>query len=906
MHQTGIQIHARSMDGCRTSAEDDNRGSSQADASAAFEVGPSEVTNADFIAALFPALLPGAFAAVCTKDGDPTNGGWVARRADLALRELTEDRNNYVAGSSFYPSDDGTFSVRKERAAFCSFLLLDDLKDPDDLARLSGFTLSWLIRTSPGNLQGGILFKQPVSDVVATELHRALVKARLCDPGATGPSSRWARLPVGINGKRKYRNDQGKPFRCELVHLSPGARYTPHEIIDRLGLDVESFPGRREPRTASMEPSIEPPTGPLDLPRLSSALKSLPADCDEATWKLRRLGAMARAARTYPDSADELYLLARSWSSGELCGSPAKAWTTPGTNGLTGAAAFDKEWERFLGDTRGGPVNTIGTIFHDAREAGWRDESKTSPPPMVDMQTKGTIVQPQLMAMFERLDAGDVGAPLEPANIAVLAQLQRQDLAEFTRVRNRIKILYKGVPITALDRAIRAQQPAPDVAPTHHGYAKGLVHELTYGGFQPVYSDGSMHVVETNHQIWTAMDQKRLERRVAELYDTGENCKRSNDYAGIAEHAKSLVGDDSFFHDAPVGLACPDGFYQIIGNETQVVPLTPALRQRVLLNISPRKVPTPAFDAFLHDTFKSENEGEEAQQIMVVQEIAGSVMLGIMPRLHKVALFYEPYGRAGKGTLVSILTQLVPRPFVSAVSPNRWNNEYYLIKLAGARLNVVAELPENDPIPAADFKSVIGGDLLSGRHPHGRPVVFRNQATHLFSSNHLITSRDQSEAFFARWLIVEFPNSRLVSGLPLKPGLAEEIIAAELQGIAYWAWEGAKRLLANNRFSKSDAHDRLMSEWRRGNSSLEGFIHEECELGPEYNVRRADFYGDYKTWCLENGRKPLSKAHVKEQLQHNVGLGIAWASLHGNEIFRGVRLKPKIEADFDGGLNRVH
>jgi len=326
----------------------------------------------------------------------------------------------------------------------------------------------------------------------------------------------------------------------------------------------------------------------------------------------------------------------------------------------------------------------------------------------------------------------------------------------------------------------------------------------------------------------------------------------------------------------------------------------------VLLDISPRQMPTPAFDIFLHETFKSELEGEEAQQVALVQEIAGSVMLGLMPRFHKAVQFYDPFGRAGKGTLESILRCLVPRPFVSAVSPFKWSNEYYLAQLVGARLNVVGELTDSAPIPATEFKSVIGGDLLSGRHPHGRPIVFKNGAAHLFMSNDLITSRDHTEAFFARWVMVDFPNSRLKSGLPLEPGLAERIVSSELPGIAYWAQKGAERLLTNNGFSKSAAHDRLMLEWRRGNSSLEEFIHEECELDPTYHVRRAELYDHYRPWCVENGRQPFKKARFRDLLQHNLGLGVTWASLHGIEIFRGVRLKPKLEADFDERLNRVH
>ena len=246
----------------------------------------------------------------------------------------------------------------------------------------------------------------------------------------------------------------------------------------------------------------------------------------------------------------------------------------------------------------------------------------------------------------------------------------------------------------------------------------------------------------------------------------------------------------------------------------------------------------------------------------------------------------------------------MPVIFVAAVSPFAWNREYYVVALLGARLNVVGELPDNESIPAAMFKSVIGGDLITGRNPTHRPLSFTNEAAHLFMSNHMINSRDQSEAFFSRWLLVEFPNSRLRSGLPQDPGLAERIVAAEMPGIAHWALAGAIRLLNKGAFSKSSVHDRLMARWRRANSSLDEFIHECCVLGSKaddaFNFRRADLYREYVSWCQESGRKPFAKSKVKELLEHNLGLGIEWAKLDGYEIFRGVRLKmPSDDAGCD-------
>ena len=41
----------------------------------------------------------------------------------------------------------------------------------------------------------------------------------------------------------------------------------------------------------------------------------------------------------------------------------------------------------------------------------------------------------------------------------------------------------------------------------------------------------------------------------------------------------------------------------------------------MMLDFKPEKMPTPLFDAFLHETFESKNEDEEAQQRSLIQEI---------------------------------------------------------------------------------------------------------------------------------------------------------------------------------------------------------------------------------------------------------------------------------------------
>jgi hypothetical protein len=201
--------------------------------------GVFHITNADFVAAVFPLLPEGAFAAACSKTGDPGVGGWSASRADQVASNLPAANNNYVGCASFYPGGDGSFKARKAQFAACHFLMLDDLGTKVPLERLAGFELSWLIETSPGNCQGGIILAEPLTDgAVAVRLLNAVIDSGLCDAGATGPLSRWARLPVAINGKPKYMDEDGAPFQCRLIEWRPEARYTPQDIVDRLQLEL--------------------------------------------------------------------------------------------------------------------------------------------------------------------------------------------------------------------------------------------------------------------------------------------------------------------------------------------------------------------------------------------------------------------------------------------------------------------------------------------------------------------------------------------------------------------------------------------------------------------------------------------------------------------------------------------
>lgn len=365
----------------------------------------------------------------------------------------------------------------------------------------NGFPAPTHVVDSGGGLHVYWAINQPIERatwIAAAGQFKAVARACnfLADPTRTADIASVLRMPGTLN----YKYDPPRPVRL----LTAGAPLVRDELLLLINAAHESLcPALPISRTASIKgASTASEEGRPDLARLESALKCLDPDCDDETWKLHRLAPVARVARQHSEFSAELKALMRAWSSGELRGQPSVAWATPGaSNGQTGQDVFDNTWNRFLqGDYSGQPV-TVATIFHDALQAGWADTStdfEILDTPTVVVVSDADRATEMVDAMLARVKAGDVGAPLEPENVAVLNSLQP---AEYQRTRQKLKQANKNVGITAIDNAVRAGINSKEVAQTHHGYAVDIIRRLTVDGWAPVGHEGAMYVLDPESNI---------------------------------------------------------------------------------------------------------------------------------------------------------------------------------------------------------------------------------------------------------------------------------------------------------------------------------------------------------------------------------------------------------------------
>lgn len=230
------------------------------------EAPTAPATNADFLVGLFPTLADGEHIAVCSKSGDPTSGGWSAEVALEVDRQCPSTANNYFNSAAFHLAADGGMRATKEQAGHYHVLILDDVGSKVPLTAVERFAPTYIIETSPGNFQYGYALQPPLSDRFAVDaLQQAVAAAGLCDKGALG-IARWGRLPFAINGKAKYRDDNGKPFTCRLTHWAPEHRYSKDQVFAGFGLHAT-------------------PALPRSVVALPKPMRPLPADLSHEVYR---------------------------------------------------------------------------------------------------------------------------------------------------------------------------------------------------------------------------------------------------------------------------------------------------------------------------------------------------------------------------------------------------------------------------------------------------------------------------------------------------------------------------------------------------------------------------------------------------------------------------------------------
>jgi putative DNA primase/helicase len=257
------------------------------------------------------------------------------------------------------------------------------------------------------------------------------------------------------------------------------------------------------------------------------------------------------------------------------------------------------------------------------------------------------------------------------------------------------------------------------------------------------------------------------------------------------------------------------------------------------------------------DTFINEVVTEENRDILY--EIPARALLGWT---HEAFMLLGS-GRNGKSTYLKILTRFLGSENVSSVPLQKICDERFAAADLQYKIaNLCADIPKKPLKYTGYFKMVTGDDRIYAEKKFRDPFYFTNKAVLVFTANELPEVNDVTYAFWARWIVIEFPktfseNKNLINELT-----TEE----ELSGFLNKVLEYRRRLL-NGQLSKSKRVEDIMKLWMAQANSVWAFKDNCLEQDPQGEVVHDELYQKYIEFCESKDLKTFSKPAFSIELQ---------------------------------------
>ena len=255
----------------------------------------------------------------------------------------------------------------------------------------------------------------------------------------------------------------------------------------------------------------------------------------------------------------------------------------------------------------------------------------------------------------------------------------------------------------------------------------------------------------------------------------------------------------------------------------------------------------------------------ESQRVLA--EFVGYVFTHNL-KLEKALLLYGG-GANGKSVFFDVLQALLGDHNVSSYSLSSLTNSkngYYRAMLADKLVNYASEI--HSRLEAHLFKQLVSGEPVEARLPYGRPFNLTDYAKLIFNANELPRDVEHTNAFFRRFLVIPFKVT--IPEAEQDKRLAEKIIRDELPGVFNWVLDGLERLLAQEGFSECRAVDDAVNRYRAESDSVAMFTEEHgYEPSPSNHKSLGELYSDYKSFCADDGFRPLGKKNFSKRLQSN-------------------------------------
>jgi putative DNA primase/helicase len=200
----------------------------------------------------------------------------------------------------------------------------------------------------------------------------------------------------------------------------------------------------------------------------------------------------------------------------------------------------------------------------------------------------------------------------------------------------------------------------------------------------------------------------------------------------------------------------------------------------------------------------------------VLQEYVGLCLdTGHYP--YKKALMLLGGGDNGKGVFEGVISEMLGTGNVTNDDLRDMGNQFGLQRLRMKAANINSDIHGGKIKETSMFKKLTGEDNVRVEGKHQTATQMKNPAKMIFAANSIPSVEDAQRAFYARWLLVQFPNRFTKNPddqyMDADLGLETRIKENELSGILAWAVKGFQRLSEQGHYTGTHTAEYNREQW---------------------------------------------------------------------------------------------
>lgn len=243
-------------------------------------------------------------------------------------------------------------------------------------------------------------------------------------------------------------------------------------------------------------------------------------------------------------------------------------------------------------------------------------------------------------------------------------------------------------------------------------------------------------------------------------------------------------------------------------------------------------------------------------------------------------------GANGKSTYLRFLTSFFGDQNISSLSLHEMCNEKFKrAELVGRIMNICGDLPKKPVKNSDEYKKITGRDPVTVDRKYGQPFQFVNSAVMIFAANELPKVEDDSDGWWRRWDIIQFPHQFKVN-----PSFEDGIMTdANREAFLHMILRAMDEIELYG-MSESETMGEIRENWKCQSNSAYGYLRQAVRPDPAGAILYDDLYKNYAAWSEDEGLIVVTKTKFTMEVKRMFGIDKSKRGQRGRqqEIWPGI------------------